>query len=166
VKIAPRGTLYDQSRAVASKFGSKIGLTTAGLLDGRMKLTAGFDTLSDKGKQDMYLTGRTFVPESKYTNLSLFLQGEYKVFDTLTLHAGVRRENADLKVDSYRTLAAYNNTHVEGGKIKFNETLANAGLVLTPAIPKASVCRTSAAPCVPSTRRDRRSAICAIWSRS
>lgn len=132
VKIAPSGTLYDQSRAVASKFGSKVGLTKAGLLDGRLKLTAGFDTLSDKGKQDMYLTGRTFVPESKYTNLSLFFQGEYKVFDTLTLHAGVRRENADLKVDSYRTLAAYKNTLVEGGKIKFNETLANAGLVLTP----------------------------------
>lgn len=132
VKIAPSGTLYDQSRAVASKFGSKVGLTKGGLLDGRLKLTAGIDTLSDKGKQDMYLTGRTFVPESKYTNLSLFTQGEFKIFDTLTLHAGVRRENADLKVDSYRTLAAYKNTFVEGGKIKFNETLANAGLVLTP----------------------------------
>jgi iron complex outermembrane receptor protein len=130
--IAPRGTLYDQSRAVASKYGSKVGLTKAGLLDGRLKISAGFDTLADQGKQDMYLTGRTFVPESEYRNLSLFAQGEYKVFDTLTLHAGVRRENAGLTVGSYRTLAAYNNTLVEGGKIKFNETLANAGLVLTP----------------------------------
>lgn len=132
VTIAPRGTLYDQSRAVASKYGSKVGLGKSGLLDGRLKITAGFDTLADKGKQDMYLTGRTFVPESEYRNLSLFTQGEYKVFDTLTLHAGVRREKGELKVDSYRTLAAYNNTFVEGGKIKFNETLANAGLVLTP----------------------------------
>lgn len=132
VTIAPRGTLFDQSRAVASKYGSKVGLTKSDLLNGRLKLTAGFDTLIDEGKQDMYGTGRTFVPESKYTNLSLFTQGEYKLLDTLTLHAGVRRENADLKVGTYRTLAAYNNTLVQGGEIKFNETLVNAGLVFTP----------------------------------
>ncbi|WP_432378753.1 TonB-dependent receptor [Duganella sp. P38] len=130
--IAPRGTLYDQSRAVASKYGSKVGLTKAGLLDGRLKLTLGFDTLFDEGKQDMYGTGRTFVPESKYSNLSLFTQAEYKLLDTVMLHAGVRRENADLKVDTYRTLAAYNNTLVQGGKIKFNETLNNVGVVITP----------------------------------
>ncbi|WP_123068678.1 TonB-dependent receptor [Massilia aurea] len=132
VTIAPRGTLYDQSRSVASKYGSKVGLTKEGLLDGRLKLTVGFDTLVDEGKQDMYRTKRTFVPESKYRNLSLFTQGEFKLLDNLTLHAGARRENADLEVDSYRTLAAYNNTFVEGGKIKFNETLLNAGLVLEP----------------------------------
>lgn len=132
VTIAPRGTLYDQSRSVASKVGSKVGLTKEGMLDGRLKLTVGFDTLVDEGKQDMYGTKRTFVPESKYRNLSLFTQGEFKLLDNLTLHAGARRENADFEVGSYRTLAAYNNTHVEGGKIKFNETLLNAGLVLEP----------------------------------
>lgn len=132
VSIAPRGTLYDQSRAVASKYGSKIGLTKEGLLDGRLKLTGGADTLFDKGKQDMYGTGRTFVPQSTYRNLSLFGQGEYKLLDKLTLHAGVRREKAELEVGSYRTLAAYNNTVVEGGEIEFGETLYNAGLVLTP----------------------------------
>jgi len=132
VTIAPRGTLYDQSRAVASKYGSKLGLSKAGLLDGRLKLTIGFDSLFDQGKQDMYGTGRTFVPESKYSNLSLFTQAEYKLLDSVMLHAGVRRENADLKVDTYRTLAAYNNTLVQGGKIKFNETLNNIGLVITP----------------------------------
>ncbi len=132
VAIAPRGTLYDQSRAVASKYGSKVGLTKSDLFDGRLKVTAGFDTLVDEGKQDMYGTGRTFVPESKYKNLSLFAQGEYKLLDTVTLHAGARREKADLKVDSYRTLAAYNNTFVQGGKLEFNETLLNAGIVVTP----------------------------------
>lgn len=130
--IAPKGKLFDQSRATASKYGSKVGLTKAGLLDGRLKLTAGFDTLVDEGKQDMYGTGRTFVPESRYRNLSLFTQAEYKLIEGLALHAGARRENADLEVDSYRTLAAYKNTFVEGGKIKFNETLLNAGVVFTP----------------------------------
>lgn len=132
VRIAPRGTLYDQSRSVASKYGSKVGLTKEDLVGGRLKLTVGFDTLFDEGKQDMYGTGRTFVPESRYRNLSLFTQGEFKLLDNLTLHAGARREKADLSVDTYRTLAAYNNTLVQGGKIEFNETLRNVGLVYTP----------------------------------
>lgn len=132
VTIAPRGKLFDQSRAVASKYGSKVGLTHSGLFDGRLKLSAGADMLVDQGKQDMYGTGRTFVPDSKFTNLSLFTQGEFKLHDMLTAHAGVRREKADLKVGTYRTLAAYNNTVVQGGTIEFNETLVNAGLVFTP----------------------------------
>lgn len=132
VSIAPRGTLFDQSRSVASKFGSKVGLTKSDLLNGRLKVTAGFDTLFDEGKQDLYGTGRTFVPESEYRNLSLFTQGEYKLLDNLTLHGGVRKENADLKVDSYRTLASFGNVLVEGGKVKFNETLFNAGVVFNP----------------------------------
>lgn len=130
--IAPVGTLHDQSRAVASKYGSKVGLTKSNLLNGRLKLTAGFDTLLDKGKQDLSGTGRTFVPESEYRSLSLFTQGEYQLLDKLVLHGGVRKENADLKVASYRTLAAYNNVPVEGGTLKFNEALLNAGIVYSP----------------------------------
>lgn len=133
VTIAPRGTLFDQSRSVASKVGSKVGATRADLLGGRLKLTLGVDTLVDKGKQDMAGTGRTFVPQSTYRNLSLFTQGEYRLLDGVAVHAGVRRENADFKVDTYRTLAAYNNTVVQGGEIEFDETLLNAGLVVTPA---------------------------------
>jgi iron complex outermembrane receptor protein len=130
--IAPVGTLFDQSRAVASKYGSKVGLTKSDLLGGRLKVTTGFDTLFDKGKQDLYGTGRTYVPESEYRNLSLFAQGEYQLLDNLILHGGVRKENADLKVDSYRTLAANKKVLVEGGTIKFNETLLNAGIVYNP----------------------------------
>ncbi|MDR0204632.1 MAG: TonB-dependent receptor [Delftia acidovorans] len=128
-RIAPSGTLYDQSRAVSSKLGSKVTLTKSDLLDHRLKLTTGFDTLIDKGKQDLYGTGRTYVPESEYRNLSLFLQGEYKPWDPLTLHAGIRRESADLRIDSYTTLARYNRVPVQGGTLKFNDTLYNLGLV-------------------------------------
>lgn len=130
--IAPVGTLFDQSRSVASKYGSKVGLTKSDLAGGRLKVTAGFDILLDKGKQDLYGTGRTFVPESEFKNLSLFAQGEFQVFDNVALHGGVRKENADLKVDSYRTLAAYKKVLVEGGTLKFDETLFNAGIVYTP----------------------------------
>ncbi|KQQ40126.1 TonB-dependent receptor [Duganella sp. Leaf126] len=131
--IAPPGTLYDQSRSVAAKTGSKVGLMRDGLLDGRLKLTVGFDTLFDKGKQDLYLTGRTYVPQSAYRSYALFAQGEYKLVDALTLHAGVRKEQADLTVDTYRTLAQYRRVLVQGGKLSFDETLYNAGLVWNPA---------------------------------
>ena len=132
VLIAPTGTLYDQSRAVASKIGSKVGLVKSDLLGGRMKLSTGFDTLFDKGKQDLYGTGRTYVPQSEYRNYSLFAQGEFKLSGQLTAHAGVRREHAELEIDSYRTLAAYRRVAVEGGTLDFKETLFNAGLVYKP----------------------------------
>lgn len=130
--IAPAGTLYDQSRAASTKTGSKVSLTKDDLFNNRLKVTAGFDTLFDDGKQDLYGTGRTYVPPSDYRNLSLFAQGEFKLRDNLTLHGGVRREYADLSIDSYRTLARYNRVDVEGGKLKFNETLYNVGLVFEP----------------------------------
>ncbi|MCD0247286.1 TonB-dependent receptor [Xanthomonas melonis] len=130
--IAPLGRLYDQSRSVASKWGSKVTLSKDDLLDDRLKLTGGFDLLSDTGKQDLYGTGRTYVPESDFRNLSLFVQGEYALLPALALHAGVRREEAELQIDSYRTLWRYNRVDVEGGTLDFSQTLYNAGLVYTP----------------------------------
>lgn len=130
--IAPVGQLYDQSRATADKWGTKLSLTKDDLFDGRLKLTAGFDTLMDKGKQDLYLTGRTYVPESKYTSYAPFVMAEFKLLDNLTLSAGYRYEMGQLDVTSYRTLAAYNNAAVQGGKLKFNEGLFSGGLVYKP----------------------------------
>ena len=86
-------------------------------MNGRLKLTVGFDTLFDNGKQDLYLTGRIYVPESEYRDLSLFLHGEYRLLATLTLHAGVRKEKADLNIDSYRTLAGVTSIHTVGQSV-------------------------------------------------
>ncbi|MCG5048531.1 TonB-dependent receptor [Pectobacterium brasiliense] len=127
--IAPRGTLYEQSRSVANKYGTKLALTKDDLLDDTLKVTVGFDTLYDKGKQDLYLTKRTYVPEMEYTNYSPFIQAEYQLLDRVTLHAGVRHEIAKLQVGDYQTLASNNSVTVQGGSPKFNETLYNAGIV-------------------------------------
>ncbi|AVT59277.1 TonB-dependent receptor [Pectobacterium versatile] len=127
--IAPLNTLYDQSRSVANKYGTKLALTKDDLLDDTLKVTVGFDTLYDKGKQDLYLTKRTYVPKMEYTNYSPFIQGEYQLLDDLVLHAGVRHESAKLKVDSFQALAANNGVFVEGGSLTFNETLYNVGAV-------------------------------------
>ncbi|AIU90463.1 TonB-dependent receptor [Pectobacterium odoriferum] len=127
--IAPIDTLYDQSRAISNKYGTKLALTKDDLLDDTLKVTVGFDTLYDKGKQALYLTKRTYVPEMEYTNYSPFIQGEYQLLDNVTLHAGVRHEIAKLQVNDYQTLAYYKNVTVQGGSPKFNETLYNAGIV-------------------------------------
>ncbi|KFF63138.1 TonB-dependent receptor [Pectobacterium brasiliense] len=127
--IAPMDTLYEQSRSVANKYGTKLALTKDDLLDDSLKVTIGFDTLYDKGKQDLYLTKRTYVPEMEYTNYSPFIQGEYQLLDNVTLHAGVRHEIAKLRVGGYQTLAFYGGHSVQGGSPKFNETLYNAGIV-------------------------------------
>ncbi|MGB2131621.1 MAG: TonB-dependent receptor, partial [Marinobacterium sp.] len=64
--IAPEGTLYDQSRVLSKKLGSKFSLSKDDLMDGRLKVTGGFDVLVDKSEQDLYLTGRSYVPEVEY----------------------------------------------------------------------------------------------------
>lgn len=130
--IAPIGDLYDQSRAKVSKTGSKISLTKDDLINDRVKLTAGLDTMYDKSLQDLYATGRTYVPMSKYSSYSPFIQAEIDATNNLTLHGGMRREIGKLKVNDYKTLPRYNNVLVKGGELEFKENLYNAGIVYTP----------------------------------
>lgn len=127
--IAPLGTLYDQSRSSASKWGSKTTLGRDDLVGGALKVTVGVDTLKDSGKQDLYGTGRTYVPDSSYDSIAGFIQADYKLHPQWTVQAGWRREDADLRIDSYRTLYRYNRVDVQGGKLSFKQNLRNIGLV-------------------------------------
>jgi len=129
--LAPNGQLYDQSRVVSSRYGSKLALTKDDIWDDYLKATLGFDTLFDQGKQDLWLTQRTYAPEMKYTDLSPFFQLDIQPIDSLKLTAGVRYEYAKLDIDSFRTVAANNGVDVEGGKLDFDKTLYNVGAVWT-----------------------------------
>ncbi|MEH6358350.1 MAG: TonB-dependent receptor [Pseudomonadales bacterium] len=130
--IAPVGTLFDQSEAISSKQGAKITLVKDGLFNNRLKLTGGFDVLRDTTEQRLALTNRSWVPESGFTNYAPFVQAEVDLLDNLVLHTGVRREFAELDVDTYQTIASRNSVTVNGGKPSFNETLVNFGLVYHP----------------------------------
>ncbi|ASR45023.1 TonB-dependent receptor [Xanthomonas citri pv. mangiferaeindicae] len=134
-EIAPIGTLYDQSRSLASKWGAKTSLGRDDLLDGRLKLTTGIDALWDSGEQDLYATGRTYVPESEFRSLAAFVQADYRLLPTLTLQGGWRHEDAKLRIDSYRTLYRFNRVDVEGGELSFQQSLRNVGLVYAPSDP-------------------------------
>lgn len=130
--IAPVGTFYDQTMAATSKFGTKVSLTKDDLLNERLSLTGGFDTLFDETEQYLYQTDRTYVPPTEYTDLSPFLQAEFRLADSLLLSAGARYEYAKLKINDYQTVAANNGVTVEGGDPSFNETLYNVGAVWKP----------------------------------
>ena len=131
--IAPDGTLYDQTNATTTKYGTKLSLTRGDLWDDRLKVTAGFDTLVDETEQYLYQTDRVYVPQSDYTDLSPFLQFELKPIDSLTLSAGVRYEYAKIEVDDYRTVYSRGGgVDVEGGSPSFDETLYNFGAVWSP----------------------------------
>lgn len=125
-------TQFDQTRNESDKQGAKFTLNRQGMLDDRLGVTVGLDILEDETRQMLVETGRTYVPESRYSNIAPFLQGQFKIADPLTLHAGVRHEHADLEVDAYETIDRSNvtqdNVAVGGGNPSFDETLYNVGL--------------------------------------
>jgi len=133
-------TLYDQTRNESDKLGVKFTLSRDGLLDDRLQLTTGLDLLQDDTRQMLVHTDRTYVPETRFRNAAVFLQGDYELTNALSLHAGVRQEYAELEVDDYSTVDRSTDdgnpenvtrdlVDVKGGNPDFSETLFNAGVV-------------------------------------
>ncbi|UQG55283.1 MULTISPECIES: TonB-dependent receptor [unclassified Marinobacter] len=127
-------TRFDQTRNESDKIGGKFTLSRDGLLDDRLKLTTGLDLLHDETQQVLVKTGRNYVPETQFRNYAAFLQADYDLTDSLSLHAGARQEHAVLNVDDYSTVDRSTSVEndlvsVTGGNPDFDETLFNAGLV-------------------------------------
>lgn len=126
--IAP--VVFDQSQNNSHKRGLKLTMVKDDFLTAPISLVYGVDFLSDETYQQLILTGRNWVPETRYKNLSFFLQGEFSGIENLTLSAGVRHEKSELKVDDFVTLYRYNGGQfVGGGNPDFTETLGNFGVV-------------------------------------
>lgn len=127
--IAPVGTLYDQSANNSEKLGFK--LDWQGDIAPLRGLSAlvGVDALRDTTWQGLILTGRDWVPESRYESLAPFVQLNQRLFDgRLNLSGGLRHEAVTLIVDDFETLWTYNGgQQVDGGEPGFEELLANVG---------------------------------------
>lgn len=131
--IAPVGTLFDQSVNRSRKIGGKLSYerTVPGLDD--LTLTAGFDALFDRTAQGLLLTGRTWVPQTDFSSLAPFIQGNLKLLGgKLRLAGGARYENVQLDVPDFTTLAFYGSRQVAGGKPKFDKALVNGGVIVEP----------------------------------
>jgi iron complex outermembrane receptor protein len=126
--IAPRGTLVDQSEIVADKTGLRLSWVRPDLGLQGLELTTGLDWLSDTSEQRLAMTGRTWVPPLKFNSTAPFSQLEYE-FGNFTVRGGLRYEDVRLRVDRYRTLAAYNRTEVAGGERSFDKFVKNLGAV-------------------------------------
>lgn len=138
VRIAPVGTLFDQSQNRSRKLGGKISYERA--IPGFEDLTAiiGFDALFDKTEQRLIATDRIWVPPTDFRSLAPFAQANLKLFDgVVRLAGGARWENVEIKIDDYTTIATTTTPRggvlVNGGSPKFDDVLLNGGLIIEPA---------------------------------
>lgn len=138
VRIAPVGTLFDQSQNRSRKLGGKISYERA--VPGFEDLTAiiGFDALFDKTEQRLIATDRIWVPPTDFRSLAPFAQANLKLFDgVVRLAGGARWENVEIKIDDYTTIATTTTPRggvlVNGGSPKFDDVLLNGGVIIEPA---------------------------------
>jgi iron complex outermembrane receptor protein len=137
IRIAPIGTLFDQSQNRSRKFGGKLSYERGlpGFDD--LTLTLGFDALWDTTEQRLIATGRTWVPPTDFRSLAPFGQANLKLFDGLIRVAGgARYENVKIKIDDYTTLATTTTPRggvsVAGGSPTFDDVLINGGVIIEP----------------------------------
>lgn len=132
-KIAPIGTLFDQSVNNSRKIGGKLSYERP--LPGLEALTliGGIDLLHDHTAQSLLATGRNWVPPSDFLSVAPFLQGNLRLLDgKLRLVGGLRYEKVKLSVADFTTLAFYGSRQVGGGKPSFDKVLGNGGIVIEP----------------------------------
>ncbi|TAJ71083.1 MAG: TonB-dependent receptor [Phenylobacterium sp.] len=133
VRIAPLGTLLDQSENRSRKLGAKFSYERA--VPGLENLTAivGLDLLKDRTEQALVRTDRVWVPPTDYRSVAPFVQANLALFDKkLRIAGGLRNENVQIKVDDFTTLAFYGSRFVSGGSPEFHDTLFNGGVIFEP----------------------------------
>lgn len=132
-RIAPRGTLFDQSQNQSEKWG--LNLTYERVLPGieGVRLLTGLDLLNDGTVQKLIQTNRAWVPPTDYRSLAPFAQLNLALMDgRVRLSGGVRHERVRISIPDYETLWFYGPRKVTGGSPRFREWLPNGGVVLEP----------------------------------
>ncbi|MEW5688140.1 MAG: TonB-dependent receptor [Pseudomonadota bacterium] len=133
IRIAPIGTLLDQSENRSKKLGAKFSYERAVPGFENLTATVGLDLLKDRTEQALVRTNRVWVPPTDYRSIAPFAQANLALFDKkLRLAGGIRNENVRIKVDDFTTLASYGSRFVSGGAPEFNDTLFNAGIIVEP----------------------------------
>jgi iron complex outermembrane receptor protein len=127
-RIAPAGTLWDQSQIRADKLGARLTYVRPNTFLADLETTVGVDVLRDQTEQRLAITDRVWVPLLKFHSTATFAQLEYE-FGAVTVRGGVRYEMAELEVDTYTTLAAYGSREVQGGSANFSKAVKNIGAV-------------------------------------
>ncbi|MBS7567055.1 TonB-dependent receptor [Mucilaginibacter sp. Bleaf8] len=122
-----------QTKIQSFKKGVRLTLNTPWKMGawGDGELTYGLDLLNDRTNQ-ILTDGRVYIPDMNMVNLAPYAQMKMDLLTNFILKAGIRYENADVKVKDYNTIARGPNNQgsiaVTGGKIPYNATTFNAGL--------------------------------------
>lgn len=121
--------IYDQSEIDSKKYGFRPSWARSSLfgVEG-LELRTGIDFVRDEAQQRLALTNRIWVPPMEYTSTAPYAQLSYDL-GPVTFSGGFRREDGELKVDSYTTTAFRNNVFVQGGGVEYTENLINFGSI-------------------------------------
>lgn len=129
--LAPRGPAFlDQSAITTRKLGAKMTYAMPHVRLWGVTPTVGLDLSQDRSAQELARTGRTWVPETRFQELSPFVQLQRVLFGRVLVSGGARLELARLTVDDYTTLPSSNSTFVAGGSPSFTQALPNLGVVV------------------------------------
>ena len=126
--IAPLGTLVDQSEVLSKKYGLRTSYSRPDFLIPGLELRLGIDAVHDQTQQRLALTDRVWVPPMNYDSLGPYIQMSYDI-GPVTVSGGLRHENGKIQVDDYTTTYFRNRVFVEGGTLKYKNTLPNIGII-------------------------------------
>ena len=127
--IKPLGTLIDQSEINSQKKGVRTSWTGQNFLTvPGLELRAGVDLVQDETQQKLALTDRIWVPPLLYKSTAPYAQVSYDI-GPVTLSGGIRSEDGELSVETYRTTFFRNSVLVQGGTLSYKETLPNYGAI-------------------------------------
>jgi iron complex outermembrane receptor protein len=128
--IAPLGTLIDQSEVRSKKKGLRTSYARQDAFAVKgLELRGGVDLTRDQADQRLALTDRLWVPPMIYTSTAPWFQASYDL-GPVTISGGLRREDGELKVDSYTTVYFRKRAQVEGGTLSYTSNLPNLGVIL------------------------------------
>ncbi|MBS0479629.1 MAG: TonB-dependent receptor [Proteobacteria bacterium] len=127
-RIAPLGTIFDQSEILSKKYGLRTSYTHPDFLLKGLELRFGADVVHDQTQQYLAVTNRVWVPPMNYTSFGPYVQLSYDN-GPITLSGGWRHEDGRVKVDDYTTTYFRNSVFVKGGTLKYKNDLFNAGVI-------------------------------------
>lgn len=120
-----------QSALFSTKKGARLNLNTPFSLneDVLMQVNYGLDLLNDKTAQNL-VDGRVWVPTMNMWNVAPYVQASANILRDLTIKAGLRSENMNIRVNDFTTLLdakGGGNVAVKGGTLNYNDFVFNAG---------------------------------------
>ena len=121
-----------QATIKAEKLGARVSiLSKIDFSDNiRTNYIVGGDFLFDKTSQPL-VDGRLWVPELKAYNSAAYLQTRTVFYNNLTLKAGVRYDDINVKVPDYKTIPLKKDQEwlaIKGGNLDYNKVSFNAAL--------------------------------------